>query len=181
MILMKKLFILMTLILAFAGAALAQESMAKQQDDKAKAEQADITDKTAFPLKRGAFSGKAQKVDLARILATPDKYSGKNVLVEGVMIRSCKMEGCWMELAPSKEAKSIRIKMKDHAFFIPLNSASQNLKAKAEGVFTVKTLSKAEVDHLIEDGGKFDNRNADGSVTEVSFVAAGVELRKATK
>jgi hypothetical protein len=182
---MKNLFILMTLCLAFAVPTFAQDivstKMDEKSDDKAKAEQADITDKTAFPLKRGAFTGKAQKVDLAKILATPDKFSGKNVLVEGVMVRSCKMEGCWMELAPAKDAKSVLIKMKDHAFFIPLNSASQNLTAKAEGVFTVKTLSKAEVDHLIEDGGKFADRNADGSVTQVSFVASGVELRKATK
>ncbi|HRH41921.1 MAG TPA: DUF4920 domain-containing protein [Pyrinomonadaceae bacterium] len=182
---MKKLFILTILSLALAGVSLAQEmggmKMDEKPDEKAKAMQADITDKTAFPIKRGVLTGKATKVDLAKILSTPEKYSGKTVAVEGVMIRSCKAEGCWMELAPSKEAKSIRIKMKDHAFFIPLNAASQNLKAKAEGVFTVKTLSKAEVDHLIEDGSKFDKRNADGSVTEVSFTASGVELRKATK
>lgn len=179
---MKKLFILTILSLTFSIAGYTQEmgnmKMDEKPDEKAKVMQADITDKTAFPIKRGVMTGKATKVDLAKILATPDKYSGKTVAVEGVLVRSCKAEGCWMELAPSKDAKSIRIKMKDHAFFIPLNAASQNLKAKAEGVFTVKTLSKAEVDHLIEDGSKFDNRNADGSVTEVSFVANGVELRK---
>jgi len=182
---MKKFFILMILSFALTGAVMAQEMGGKKMDEKpdakALAEQADIDAKTAFPIKRGVISGKAKKVKLANILATPEKYSGQNVLVEGVMVRSCKMEGCWMELAPSKEGKSIRIKMKDHAFFIPLNSASIGLKAKAEGVFTVKNLTKAEVDHLIEDGGKFDKRNADGSVTEVSFVASGVELRKASK
>jgi hypothetical protein len=179
---MKRLFILTILSLALASVSFAQEmKMNEKPDEKAKAEQADITAKTAFPIKRGKMTGKATKVDLAKILATPEKYSGKTVAVEGVMVRSCKAEGCWMELAPSKDAKSIRIKMKDHAFFIPLNAASQNLKAKAEGVFTVKTLSKAEVDHLIEDGSKFDKRNADGSVTEVAFEATGVELRKATK
>lgn len=182
---MKKLFILTILSLVFAGVSSAQEmggmKMDEKSDEAAKAMQAEINAKTAFPIKRGAFTGKAKKVSLAKILASPDKYSGQNVLVDGVMVRSCKMEGCWMELAPSKNAKSIMIKMKDHAFFIPLNAASQNLAAKAEGVFTVKTLSKAEVDHLIEDGGKFENRNDDGSVTQVSFVASGVELRRAGK
>ena len=178
----------MILSLAFAGAAFAQEmpgmkmdKMDEKPNPEAKAMQADITAATAFPLKRGVMTGKATKVSLAKILATPEKYSGKTVAVEGIMVRSCKQEGCWMELAPAKDAKSIRISMKNHAFFIPLNAASQNLKAKAEGVFTVKNLSKAEVDHLIEDGSKFANRNADGSVTEVSFIANGVELRKATK
>jgi len=45
----------------------------------------------------------------------------------------------------------------------------------------VKTLSPAEVDHMIkDDGAKFDSRNADGSVTEVSFEASGIELKRAT-
>jgi hypothetical protein len=149
-------------------------------DEKSKAEQADWNDKSRFPMKRGMMSGTASKVSLAKILKSPAKYSGKNVLVEGIIVRSCKAEGCWLELAPTATGKSIRIKMKDHGFFVPLNAAGLN--AKAEGVFTVKTLSKEEVDHLMnEDGAKFNNINADGTVTEVSFVAAGLELSKAKK
>jgi hypothetical protein len=154
--------------------------MGDKDDEKAKAEQADWNDKSQFPMKRGMMSGMSSKVSLAKILKTPAKYSGKNVLVEGVIVRSCKMEGCWLELAPNATGKSIRIKMKDHGFFVPLNAAGLN--AKAEGVFTVKTLSKEEVEHLMnEDGAKFDKINADGTVTEVSFVASGVELSKAKK
>lgn len=171
----------MILSFAFAGVSFAQMSVNQQKEAKAKAEQADIDGKTTFPIKRGTMSGNAKKVKLAKILETPEKYSGQNVLVEGVLVRSCKVEGCWFELAPNKDGKTIRIKMKDHGFFIPLNSAAQNLKVKAEGVFKVKTLTKAEVDHLIEDGGKFSNINADGTVTEVSFLASGLELRKASK
>jgi uncharacterized protein YdeI (BOF family) len=178
---LKKLLFLVTLCFALTGAAFAQESVNQKMEAKAKAEQADIVATTAYPIKRGVMSGNAKKVKLANILATPEKYSGQNVMVEGVLVRSCKVEGCWFELAPKKDGKTIRIKMKDHAFFIPLNSAANNLKVKAEGVFKVKTLSKAEVDHLIEDGGKFSNINADGSVTEVSFLASGLELRKASK
>jgi hypothetical protein len=196
---MKKLLSLTVFILLFATFAVAQEPQRgidqmpgkgnkpmpkeekKQEDDeKAKAERANVDEKTTFPIKRGEMSGNAKKVSLAKILKSPQKYSGKTVQVSGVIVRSCKMEGCWMELAPSANAKSIRIKMKDHAFFIPLNAAGLN--AKAEGTFEVKTISKEQVDHLIEDGAKFDNRNADGSVTEVSFVANGVELtRQKTK
>jgi hypothetical protein len=56
------------------------------------------------------------------------------------------------------------------------------MSAKAEGVFKVKTLSKAEVDHLVnEDGAKFANINKDGTVTEIAFEATGVELTKSNK
>lgn len=131
-------------------------------------------------LKRGAPIGDSQKVSLAKALATPGKYAGRTVRIEGIVVRSCKMEGCWAELAAKAGAeKSVRVKMKDHSFFIPLQSAGA--LARAEGIFRVKTLSKADVDHMIdEDGAKFPNRNADGSVTEVSFEAIGIELRKSS-
>jgi hypothetical protein len=95
-------------------------------------------------------------------------------------VRSCKSAGCWAEVAENKDSKSVRVKMKDHSFFIPLQSAGS--MARVEGVVAVKTLSKKEVDHLMkDDGAKFENINADGSVTEVSFDATGIELKKATK
>jgi hypothetical protein len=168
-----KLITLIALLLALGTFAAAQEK-SPTEIDKTEA----IPAKTF--LKRGAAIGNSEKVSLAKVLASPDKFSGKTVRIEGVVIRSCKMEGCWAEIAPAADSKqSVRVKMKDHAFFIPLQSAGSF--ARAEGVFTVKTLSKAEVDHMInEDGAKFDNRNADGSVTEVSFEATGIELRKIT-
>ena len=175
---MKKVLGLITLTLVLAGASFAQEKMDKMSMGKSPTE----ADKTASfdkdgKIKRGAAIGSAKKVSLAKALKDPNKYAGKTVQVEGVIVRSCKMEGCWMELAPSKDAKSVRVKMKDHAFFIPLEAAGMN--AKAEGVISVKTLSKAEVDHLMnEDGAKFSNINKDGTVTEVSFEATGVELSK---
>lgn len=172
---MKKLFILTIAILAFSFSAFAQEKMEKKPTEQDKTE--------AIPtngvLKRGAPIGKSKKVSLAKVMKSPEKYAGKMVRVEGVIVRSCKMEGCWLELAPDANAKSVRVKMKDHAFFVPLESAGAS--AKAEGVFTVKTLSKEEVKHMVEDdGAKFDNINADGTVTEISFEATGVELRKAS-
>lgn len=173
---MKRIFILTSLLLAFSLGALAQEKMAGAEPTE--------KDKTeAIPsstfLKRGAPIGKSTKVALSKVLSTPEKYVGKRIRVEGVIVSSCTMEGCWAELAEKKDAKSIRVKMKDHSFFIPLQSAGAF--ARAEGVFRVKTLTKAQVDHMInEDGAKFDNRKADGTVTEVSFEATGIELRKVT-
>ena len=171
---MKKFLSLMILMIAFSAAAFAQESM-----EKTKPTEKDKTEAipTGGVLKRGAALGNSKKVSLAKVMMNPAKYAGKSVRVEGVVVRSCKMEGCWMELAPAANAKSVRVKMKDHGFFIPLNSAGAN--AVAEGVFSVKTLSKAEVEHLMkDDGAKFENINEDGTVTEVSFEAVGVELTR---
>ncbi|CAN5346982.1 hypothetical protein BH10ACI3_BH10ACI3_14220 [soil metagenome] len=177
---MRSIFSLAILVLAFSFSAFGQGMETKKE--KAEPTEADKT--AAIPsdsyLKRGAPIGTAKRVSLAKVMATPEKYSGKMVLVEGVIVRSCKTEGCWAELAPTADGKSVRVKMKDHAFFIPLQSAGA--MARAEGVFSVKTITKAQVDHMIdEDGAKFPNRNADGTVVEMSFEATGIELKKATK
>lgn len=111
------------------------------------------------------------------VLRDPAKFLGETVSVEGLAVRSCTMKGCWAEMASKKDAPNVRVKMKDHAFFIPLQSAGAN--ARVEGQFQVKTLTQAMVDHMIEeDGAKFDNRNADGTVSEISFEATGIELKK---
>lgn len=187
---MKKILSLTILTLALTGIGFAQDS--KPMDKKSMTDNKNtgkISERKPFEydnestfdangvLKRGDLVGKAKAVSLVKVLKNPNDYVGKTVLVEGVIVRSCKMEGCWMELAPAKNAKSVRVKFKNHAFFIPLDSAG--LRARAEGVFSVKTLSKKEVDHLVnEDGAKFDNINKDGTVTEISFEATGVELTK---
>ena len=162
-------------IFALSGAAFGQEKMENKPTEKDKTE--------AIPtngvLKRGAPLGKSKKVSLAKVMKSPEKYAGKMVRVEGVIVRSCKKEGCWLELAPDANAKAVRVKMKDHAFFVPLDSAGA--KVKTEGVFSVKTLSAEQVKHLIEDdGAKFEKINADGTVTEISFEASGVELTRDT-
>lgn len=165
---MKKfLAILFVAVIAFcADAAYAQKTKTKA---KSKTAQTDV-------IKRGAPLGKSEMVVLTDVMADPQKFAGKTVKVEGVIVRSCKAEGCWMELAPTADAKTVRVKFKDHAFFIPLDAAG--MKAKAEGIFEVKVLSKEEVDHLVnEDGAKID-RNADGTANEITFIASGVELKK---
>ena len=183
---MKKLLGLMILGSALASVNLAQDKkeatnptmeMEKMSEMKPSTDDKMAKFDADGKIKRGAAIGTAKKISLAKAMKNPAKYSDKAILVEGVIVRSCKMEGCWMELAPSKDASAVRIKMKDHAFFVPLDAAG--LKAKVEGVMSVKTLSKEEVDHLInDDGAKFDKINADGTVTEISFLATGVELTK---
>jgi hypothetical protein len=172
---MKKLVLLAFTIALFAIPAFAQE--------KPEPKKATETDKVAVfdadgLIKRGAALGDSETVSLKEVLAAPADFAGKTVRVDGYVVRSCKMEGCWAELGAEKDAKTtVRVTMKDHQFFIPLKSAG--FKVSAEGVFAVTTLSKDKVKHLIEeDGAKFDQVNEDGTVTEVAFVASGVVLSK---
>lgn len=120
------------------------------------------------------ISRDAKAVPLAEVLARPDAYTKNAVVVEGVVKTACERKGCWMQLT-ADSAPAVRVTFKDYAFFVPLDS--KGMKARAEGVTVVKTLSKKEADHLEEEGAKL-TRNADGTAKEVSFVASGVELTK---
>ena len=164
----------------FCFSASAQDELNSKGQPVAKNEQnAPVELKSGDTITRGAVLVKdTKKISLEKALADPEKFAGKIVAVEGVIIRSCKKEGCWMEMAAKEGGKSVRVTFGDHAFYIPLNAAG--MKVKAQGVFKTKVLTKEHVDHLInDDGAKFENRNADGTVTEVSFDASGVELKKA--
>jgi hypothetical protein len=191
---MKKFLSLAILILASASVGLAQKTdSAKKKTRNETGKTGKIRERKPFEFDKNSTFGasgrmtrgmgisrNAKFVALADVLKAPENFAGKTVAVEGVIVRSCKKEGCWMELAPSKNARSVRVTFRNHAFFIPLAAAGS--KARAEGVFAVKTLSKAEVEHLTkEDGAKIENVNKDGTATEISFVVNGVELTKATK
>ncbi|HYI10539.1 MAG TPA: DUF4920 domain-containing protein [Thermoanaerobaculia bacterium] len=122
-----------------------------------------------------AIPSDAKTVALADVLASPDAYTKEPVVVEGVIATSCTRKGCWMQLVPAEDAQGVRVTFKDYKFFIPLQS--KGMKARAEGVAVVKTLSKREADHLEEEGAKL-TRKENGTALEVSFVANGVELRR---
>ena len=121
-------------------------------------------------IKRGAaIAPEAKAVTVDEIVAKPDAYAKKPVVVEGVVSSVCTNMGCWMELG------EMHMTFKDYGFFVPTDSKGFN--ARAEGVAKVRTMSKEEADHLEGEGAKL-HRNADGSAKEVTFIASGVELRK---
>jgi hypothetical protein len=126
-------------------------------------------------IKRGAPLGNAPAIVLADALSAPKLFSEKEVRIQGVVERSCTNKGCWMEIASKPGDPGVRVTFKDYGFFVPLNSKGMN--ATAEGQFSVVELSKEKADHLETEGARL-KRNADGSASEVTFIASGVELRK---
>lgn len=166
------------LLAVFALTAAAQELNSKGEPVVKSKDNAPVELKAGESITRGAVLAKGvKKITVAKAFAEPAKLEGNTFEVNGVIVRSCKKEGCWMEIADKEGSKSVRVTFGDHAFFIPLNAAG--MKIRAQGVFKTKVLPKEHVDHLInDDGAKFDNRNPDGTVTEVSFDATGVELTK---
>lgn len=124
---------------------------------------------------RGAALGNSPTVDLAEAMRSVDAYVDQTVILEGAVKKVCQAKGCWMEVSPQGADRGIRVTFKDYGFFMPTDS--QGAAARLEGVFETNLFSKNDADHLIAEGVAL-NRHADGTATEVSFVAQGVELRR---
>lgn len=126
-------------------------------------------------IKRGAALGDSLEVSLDEVLRDIDAFVGDIVTVEGEIENVCRMKGCWMAIATPESPMGVRVTFKDYGFFVPRDA--RGLVARMEGVFSASELSKEDADHLESEGAEL-SRNADGTVTELSFVASGVELRR---
>lgn len=76
------------------------------------------------------------------IYATPDKFKGKKVQVEGPIVDVCEEMGCWLAIGSDKEFQTIRFKVDDGVIVFPMSA--KGLNAKVEGVIEVSMLSEAE-------------------------------------
>jgi Domain of unknown function (DUF4920) len=72
------------------------------------------------------------------------------VKVTGKVVEVCKAEGCWLRMETS--GGSMLIKMKDHAFLVPLDMNGKTIVA--EGTATLKETSVEMLRHYAEDAGK---------------------------
>jgi Domain of unknown function (DUF4920)/tRNA_anti-like len=132
--------------------------------------------KLSAVIKRGAAVAEAERVAFADALKAPEKYAGKTVIIEGVAVRVCKKEGCWMEIAPTQFGATVRATFKNHAFFVPKDADGQ--KFRAIGEFIVRKLDRETVEHLVKEDGAQIKTNPDGTADELTFIATGVELWK---
>lgn len=167
---MKTFLVTASLVFALASTASAQHTdQHSQHKSHDAAASADV-------VKRGEAIGKSPVVKFADVFKEPQKFAGKPVVVEGVVERACKAEGCWMQIVPEAgAAESVRVTF-DHKFVVPKDA--DKMKFRAEGTFSVKVLTKEQVEHLVKDDGAKIKTNPDGTANELSFLATGVELWK---
>ena len=109
-------------------------------------------------------SGKAKpgstygaKVDPSNAMSAselPSKLNDKDTIpvkVKGRVLEVCKQKGCWMTMKLNDSTEAF-VKMKDYAFFLPLDIKNKNIVL--EGIAFVKTTTAAELKHYAEDAKK---------------------------
>tara|TARA_Y100001935_G_scaffold79278_2_gene66300 strand:+ start:422 stop:880 length:459 start_codon:yes stop_codon:yes gene_type:complete len=105
-----------------------------------------------------------------------DKISVKSddiVRVEGEILSSCPMKGCWMKIRADQD--TILVRFKDYGFFVP-KSGIEGDRAIINGKMSVETLSVDLLRHYAEDAGKSKDEIEKITKSQVSltFLADGV-------
>jgi hypothetical protein len=121
-----------------------------------------------------------EKTRVSDILANPEKFANKKVLVEGTVVDVCKERGCWIKISSDKEFESIRFKVDDGVIVFPMDAKGKS--AAAEGVVSVKTYSKEDLIkqgemHAKEEGTTFDPATVTGPKTTVQIKGEGAIIK----
>jgi hypothetical protein len=134
----------------------------------------------AAPKKYGKKITLKEPTKISDILANPEQYADKRVLVEGSVVDVCKNRGCWIRLSSDKEFESIRFKVDDGVIVFPMSAKGKT--ALAEGIVSVKTYSKEELieqgeHHAKEEGKTFDPATVTGPKTVVQIKGEGAVIK----
>jgi cytochrome c-type biogenesis protein CcmE len=83
------------------------------------------------------------KTTISELLKNPDKYDGKTVLVEGVIVNVCEKRGCWIDISSDKEFEKLRFKVEDGVIVFPMEEKGKNIVA--EGIFEKQVFTKEQL------------------------------------
>lgn len=120
-----------------------------------------------------------QTTKVSEIVANPEKFDGKRVLVAGPIVDVCKERGCWIKIGSDKEFESIRFKVQDGVIVFPLDLKGKS--AVAEGVVSVKKISveeqiKSGEEMAKEEGTTFDKSTVTGVKTVLQIKGEGAQV-----
>jgi hypothetical protein len=109
---------------------------------------------------------------LTEVVAAPERYRGRTVLVRGRVRDVCQRKGCWMVVDDG--SAHARVRFADYGFFVPKDSRGK--EAWIQGEVTVRVLSEREARHYAEESMRGDPSRVDGPVREIGLTATGVRL-----
>jgi hypothetical protein len=66
------------------------------------------------------------------ILAEPDKYLGKEVMIDGEMTKVCQMAGCWIMVKDASSEEPIMVKVPDGEIVFPKDGAGKKVAVQGK-------------------------------------------------
>ena len=129
----------------------------------------------------GAEITLTEKTNISDILADPETYLDKAVLVEGEILDVCPMMGCWMELKSDDGEGKIKVKVKDGEIVFPVEAKGST--ALVEGkVYKIELTKEKAIEHFQhiadEQEQEFDPSSITGPMTIYQIKGLGAEIHK---
>jgi len=120
-----------------------------------------------------------EKTKISDILAQPDSYLDKTVLVEGEVLDVCPMMGCWLELKSDAGDEKLKVKVKDGEIVFPIDAIGST--ALVEGkVYNIELTQEEAIKHFQhvaeEKGEDFDPSTITGQMTIYQIEGLGAEI-----
>ena len=128
----------------------------------------------------GFFGEKFSITELEEYVSVRENIYDKsdyNVKIEGEILSSCPMKGCWMNMLVAND--TVLVRFKDYGFFVPKQGV-EGSSAIINGFLSVDTLSVAQLRHYAEDAGKKNEEIMKIKKPKItlSFLADGVAIQE---
>ncbi len=129
---------------------------------------------SALPLVAGEVKlGKTINVKnptpIKEIMSNPEKYLGKDVMIEGEITAVCQMQGCWIDVKDSSYPEPMQVKVNDGEIVFPKDGTGK--KVAAQGTVEKLDLTKEQYIEKL----KHDEREA-GKKADLSKVTGGMTI-----
>jgi hypothetical protein len=139
----------------------------------------------ALPLMAGELKlGKPLDIKTAtpitEILANPEKYLGKDVMIEGEITSVCQKQGCWIDVRGASSPEVMRVKVNDGEIVFPKDSAGKKVAAQGrveKMVLTREQLVEQLKHDAQESGKKADLSSVTGGATIYRIKGQGAIIK----
>jgi len=122
-----------------------------------------------------------EQVELARVLADPEQFTGRPIEIRGEVVEVCQRRGCWLRMAPTGSGDTDGVFVKftcpiEGERLIPMAALGQLVLV--EGTLIVETISEAERRHYASDAGATREQigNIVGSATQVRIASGAAHV-----
>lgn len=119
-----------------------------------------------------------EKTKISDIMASPENYESKKVLVEGTVVNVCQTRGCWIELASDKEYETIVVKVNDGEIVFPMESKGKTALVEGE-VFSF--IPAVEQEHKHSDHAEHKEVKEEGKDSDCQSSGCCSESKEAKK
>ncbi len=120
----------------------------------------------------------SELTEVSTILASPDEWVGKRVLIEGEVHEVCEMMGCWMDIQAEDDLITVQVADGEIVFPISARGKTPVVEGNVEALVMTAEQVKAQAMHRAEEMGEtFDPAATYEATTTYRIWGLGAVIR----